>query len=67
VATLASILDSANAMAAASKGVEMKSMNVVDFLPADSMKWKKRTRLSSGGIKHPVAQAHILKRAFGFQ
>jgi len=35
-------------------------------MPSDSMKWQKRTKLKSRGIKHPKAQAEILKRAFGF-
>lgn len=45
----------------------MEPLSVVDFLPTDSMSWKKRTRLGSRGIKHPKAQADIIKRAFGFQ
>jgi hypothetical protein len=54
-------------MMAATHGVKMEPLSVVDFLPTDSMSWKKRTRLGSRGIKHPKAQADIIKRAFGFQ
>jgi hypothetical protein len=43
----------------------MESMSVVDFLPSDAMKWMKRTKARSG-IRHPKAQAEILKKAFGF-
>mgnify|MGYP003645979245 FL=1 len=64
---MCSMVHSANTMTAASRGVKMEPLSVVDFMPADSMTWKKRTRLSSRGIKHPKIQADIMKRAFGFQ
>ena len=63
---MCSMIHSANTMTAASRGVKMEPLSVVDFMPSDSMKWKKRTRLGSRGIKHPKAQAEIIKRAFGF-
>ena len=66
VASMCSMIHSANTMTAASRGVKMEPLSVVDFMPSDSMKWKKRTRLGSRGIKHPKAQAEIIKRAFGF-
>jgi hypothetical protein len=53
-------------MLAATRGVKMEPMSVIDFMPSDSMKWKKRTKLRSRGISHPKAQTDILKRAFGF-
>jgi len=54
------------AMMAATRGVKMDTMSVVDFMPSDSMRWQKRSKLSKRGIRHPKAQADILKRAFGF-
>jgi hypothetical protein len=55
-----------NTMTAASKGVEMDQLRVVDFLPGDSVPWKKRTKLKSKGIRHPGIQTQIMKRTFGF-
>ena len=66
-ASLAATIHANSAMMAATHGVKMEPLSVVDFLPTDSMSWKKRTRLGSRGIKHPKAQADIIKRAFGFQ
>jgi hypothetical protein len=67
VASVAATVHANNAMLAATRGVKMEPMSVVDFMPADSMKWQKRTNIKSRGIKHPKAQSEILKRAFGFQ
>ena len=67
VASIAATIHSSNAIQAAAHGVKMQPLSVVDFLPSDSMKWKKRTQFSSRGIKHPKAQSEIIKRAFGFQ
>jgi hypothetical protein len=53
-------------MLAATRGVKMEPMSVIDFMPSDSMKWQKRTNIRARGIKHPKAQSDILKRAFGF-
>jgi hypothetical protein len=65
-ASLAATIHGTNVVAAAARGVKMEALSVVDFMPSDSMKWKKRTRLGSRGIKHPKAQEEIFKRAFGF-
>jgi hypothetical protein len=53
-------------MMAATRGAKMESLSVIDFMPADSMRWQKRTKLRVRGISHPKAQTDILKRAFGF-
>jgi hypothetical protein len=53
-------------MMAAINGAKMEPLSVVDFMPRDSMRWQKRTKLKSRGIKNPKAQTEILKKAFGF-
>jgi hypothetical protein len=60
------MIHSNTVMMAATRGAKVDPLSVVDFMPSDSMKWQKRTKLKSRGIKHPRAQADILKRAFGF-
>jgi hypothetical protein len=66
-ASISATLHANTSMMAAAHGVKMEPLKVVDFMPGDSMQWSKRSRLGSRGIKHPKAQAEILKRAFGFQ
>ena len=66
-ASMSAVIHANTAMMAATRGAKMEPMSVIDFMPSDSLKWQKRTRLSSKGIKHPVAQAAVIKRAFGFQ
>jgi hypothetical protein len=66
VASIAATIHAGTSLTAASRGVKMEPLGVIDFMPSDSMKWQKRTKLKSRGIKHPKAQAEILKRAFGF-
>ena len=63
---MAAVMHANTAMIAAAHGGKLDPMSVVDFMPTDSMTWRKRTRLGSKGIKHPAAQTEILKRAFGF-
>lgn len=65
-ASLSAMIHSNTVMMAATRGAKVESLSVVDFMPADSMRWQKRTKLKSRGIKHPRAQTDILKRAFGF-
>lgn len=65
-ASLASVMHANNAMLAATRGVEMKPMSVVDFIPGDAMTWHKRSKLAKRGVRHPVVQTQIMKRAFGF-
>jgi hypothetical protein len=65
-ASLAAVVHANNAMLAATRGVKMEPLSVVDFVPSDAMKWHKRTKIKSSGIKHPKAHAEILKKAFGF-
>lgn len=65
-ASLAAVVHANTAMMAATRGVKLEPMKVVDFVPSDSMRWMKRTRSKAGGIRHPKTQKQILKRAFGF-
>jgi hypothetical protein len=65
-ATLAAIVHANNALMAATRGVKMEPMSVVDFVPRDAMTWHKRTKLASRGVKHPKIQTQIIQRAFGF-
>lgn len=64
-ASLAAVVHANTAMLAATRGVKLEPMSVVDFVPSDSMKWHKRTR-TKAGVSHPKVQSEILKRAFGF-
>ena len=66
VASLSSMIHSNTAMIAATKGVKVEPMSVVDFLPSDSMPWVKRSRSKPQGVTHPKIQTQILRRAFGF-
>lgn len=66
-ASVSAMIHSNTVMMAATRGAKVDPLSVVDFMPSDSMKWQKRTKRSSRGIKHPKAQAEILKRSFGFQ
>lgn len=65
-ASLASVIHANTAMMAATHGAKMEPLSVIDFMPQDSMNWKKRTKLSRGGIRHPKVQEQIIKQAFGF-
>jgi hypothetical protein len=65
-ASVMSVVHANSAMLAATRGAKMEPLSVLDFMPSDSMKWQKRKKLKSSGIKHPKIQAEILKKAFGF-
>lgn len=65
-ASVASMLHSNTAMLAAGRGAKMEAAKVVDFMPCDSMPWKKRTKFKTG-ITAPQAQSEILMKAFGFK
>jgi len=54
-------------MLAATRGVKAESFSVVDFMPGDSLTWVNRSKRRSKGIKHPAAQASIIKQSFGFR
>ena len=61
-----SVVHANSAMLAATRGIKLETLSVLDFLPSDSMKWQKRKKLKSSAIKHPKIQADIIKKAFGF-
>jgi hypothetical protein len=65
-ANLASMMHANTAMLAASRGVKTETFGVIDFMPRDSMKWQKRTKVKTGGIKNKQVQSQIIKQAFGF-
>lgn len=65
-ANLAAMIHGNTMTMAAHHGVKMEPLSVVDFVPGDSMPWRKRTRLGKNGIRHPKVQSQIIKRAFGF-
>jgi hypothetical protein len=65
-ANLASLIHAGNCIAAAGKGVKMDTYSVSDFLPADSVPWRKRSTVRKAGVRHPKIQSQIIKRAFGF-
>lgn len=54
-------------MLAATRGIKTDAFGVVDFMPADSMRWVKRSKQKSRGITSSKAQTPILLRSFGFK
>jgi len=55
-----------SAMLAATKGVKIDAFGVIDFMPADSMKWVKRSKRRQRAITRSQAQTPIIMKAFGF-
>lgn len=66
-ASLATVIHGNTAMLAATRGIKTDAFGVVDFMPADSMRWVKRSKQKSRGITSSKAQTPILLRSFGFK
>ena len=54
-------------MVAATHGTKAESVGVLDFMPGDSLSWIKRKRRKRKGVTSGLAQAMIIKQAFGFR
>lgn len=65
-ASLAAMMHANTTMMAATHGVKSEAFGVIDFMPQDSLSWRKRKATGSGKKTHPKVQVEILKRAFGF-
>ena len=67
VASIASTVSAVSAMVAATHGTKAESVGVLDFMPGDSLSWIKRKRAKRKGVTSGLAQAMIIKQAFGFR
>jgi hypothetical protein len=54
-------------MIAATHGVKSEVVEVLDFMPSDSLPWMKRRKRKAKGITGGPGQAAIIKQAFGFR
>jgi hypothetical protein len=54
-------------MMAATHGVKSEVVEVLDFMPSDSLTWMKRRKRKSKGVTGGAGQAAIIKQAFGFR
>jgi hypothetical protein len=67
-ASVAAMVSANTTMLAATRGIECKASSVLDFMPGDSMPWKKRkNRQRKKGLRKSQEQIFAIKQAFGFR